>query len=159
MNIPSWFSDSLKSYDRNLRCRWSHEKKSFVIEAKCHKAGLPLPVKFTVDPLTNTEKEVILPELSDKRIGWRDGYYQIFYFSQFSPEILKYIHSNDVSKIKRLRLNDEISDREIADAAKKEREIDGKMLDISNDAYEMMKVRSGDKLYLSSKRTCDSNWE
>lgn len=100
-HAPSWFVRRLAAFDRDLRVRWSYERKKFVIEHRAKdRRGLVRPVRYEEGPRGIVE--VLLPELSDKRIGWRDGYYAVFYFDKPNEAIFAALRKGDMAQHKRI---------------------------------------------------------
>ena len=73
----------LKNFDKRLRLRWSLERKCWVLEEKIKRPDLmPLPVRSVL--INGKEEEILLPELSDRRIQYKDKYLPICYLTNNS---------------------------------------------------------------------------
>ena len=68
----------LRNLNRRLRLRWSYERRCWALEEKVKRPDLmPPPVKTI--KIGNNEIDILLPELSDRRIQYRDKYLPICY--------------------------------------------------------------------------------
>lgn len=115
---------AIEAYDRSLRVRWSWEKQQWAIEAKALRPELMAPpVRFIPIPGTRLAREELLPELSDQRIGYREGTYVIAYCAgQLDMRDFEMIVQSDAQRYKRSladRLEDEETSREIEMRRKK----------------------------------------
>lgn len=98
---PAGFVRRLAAFNRDLRVRWSYERKKFVIECKVKdRRGLVRPVRFEETP--SGIKERLLPELSDRYIGWRDSCYAVFYVSKLNDAVFAQLAAGDMAQYKRV---------------------------------------------------------
>lgn len=117
---PKWFVRALKSFDPDLRVRWSYENKKFIIERKTDKRGLYKPVKYIIDK--DGVKEVLLPEKSDRYIQYHDGYAGILYTNKLNENLLNHLKSIDTWS-KNKSLDELVSEYEHKEKEKKEKKV------------------------------------
>jgi hypothetical protein len=138
---PSGFVRRLHAFNPDLRVRWSYERKKFVVECKSRdRRGLVRPVRYEETP--TGIKERLLPELSDKRIGWRDGYYAIFYVSKLNDAVFAELAAGDMAKYKRVGDYDRsVREAEQRSADRRERWQKSEMEAHSNEVWNYMNIR------------------
>ena len=138
---PSGFVKQLKSFDKDLRVRWSCERRKWVIECKADRRGLYKPVKH--ESLSNGEiVERILPEKSDLYIGFHDGYYQVCYPGRLNDSVFRFLVEGNTQKYSRFgQLADDIQSREDKADARRERWRQSDSFAHSGEVYDYMSNR------------------
>lgn len=137
-SIPKWFERALKNIDSNLRVRWSYEKGKFIIEYKTLRKYILPPVKYIVE--NGFVKEKLLPELSDRYIQYKDGYYTVFYTDKLNEKVLAYIREIDTWGNKK-KLSEEVEKIEKKEEERKEKEISEEIKAISREIWDYWNVR------------------
>lgn len=139
---PVGFVRSLKSFNRDLRVRWSFEKAKWIIEHKAtDRRGCftPVHMEMTYD---GKIKEHRLPEHSDRYIQYHDCYYGVFYVDKLDSRIIPQLYAMDTAHYKNGKEFAKTVDQREADAEayadKKKREY---MMDYSTDVWSYLKNR------------------
>lgn len=133
-----WFVRALKSFDPDLRVRWSYEQNKFIIERKTDKRGLYMPVKYVVE--NNNIKEILLPEKSDRYIQYHDGYAGILYTDKLNESLLNYLKSIDNWNSKKT-LNELVNEYEKKQKDNKEKKIREEINAFSREIWDYWNVR------------------
>lgn len=133
-----WFQKALKSLDKDLRVRWSFEHKKFIIERKCPKEGLYLPVKYVEENGKLVEK--IMPEKSDRYIQYHDGYAGIMYVDKLNESVLNKLKAIDMWE-NGGNLNKLVEIEEKKREEKKEAEISDEIRTMSREIWDYWNVR------------------
>lgn len=97
MTVPYHVVTALRNYDRDLRFRWSKEKRAFILERKCDKHLLKKPVRYFTDE-DGVVRGRLLPEDGDTRIQYRDGYFGIFSVGTPSMQMLDVLFKADTRR-------------------------------------------------------------
>lgn len=138
---PSGFVRTLRSYNKDLRVRWSFERGQWVIEHKClDKRGLPPPVRFYQDE-SGKIKERLLPEHSDGYIGYRDGYYQVCWMRDLTIRLLNELAARDTQHFKSHELARKVEENEAKSEARTERWRKSERDAHSGEVYDYMNTR------------------
>lgn len=137
---PEGFVKTLKSYNKDLRVRWSFEKGQWVIECKCDRRGLLKPVRSYMDENGNI-KERTLPELSDLYIGWRDGFYAVCWMRQLTIRLLNEIAARDTQHFKAHEFAKKVEADEEKAEARKERHRQSESYAHSGEVYDYLNNR------------------
>lgn len=93
---------ALKRYDPTLRVRWSFEKKAWAVDAPYKKFDaqfLPAPVRYVQSGTIVEEK--LLPELSERRILYRDKRYLVCATKVLDRRLLYAVVAHDTHRNKR----------------------------------------------------------
>ena len=94
-------SRAIASYDRNIRTRWSHEKKKWVLEAPVKRSDLMIPpIRFVPSGIEGQYYEELLPELSDRRICYRDRFDPLFWCKTLTWEVFDVLVKSDSHRFK-----------------------------------------------------------
>lgn len=138
---PKGFVKKLKSFDKDLRVRWSEEKNKWIIERKTPKIGLYPPVKwYQLSDGTWTYK--ILPEKSDLYIQYHDGYAGILYANELDNRIFESLYNNDLWKYKRKEdMYRDIEEKEKKQEENKEKEKTEEIKALSREIWDYWNVR------------------
>ncbi len=94
------FIKSLRSYNKDLRVRWSYERRKWVIEHKAmDKRSLFTPVRME---MTQDGRiiEHIMPRLSDRFIQYHDSYYGVVYTKSLDNRVIPAIAAMDTAHFK-----------------------------------------------------------
>jgi hypothetical protein len=139
---PAGFVRTLKSYNKDLRVRWSYEKKKWVIECKASdRRGLLRPVRAVKDG-DNKIIERLMPEYSDRYIGYRDGYYAVCFIPELTVRALNSLAACDTQHFKSHEsLAQKVEENEAKDEARKERWRQSESYAHSNEVYDYMNNR------------------
>lgn len=138
------FVRTLKSYNKDLRVRWSFERQKWVVECKADRPeALPKPSRSYEDESGNI-KEVILPEKSDRYIGYHDGYYPVYYLKDLTIRVLNQLAASDKHLFKDhspMALARRVEEEEQKSEARKERWHQSESFAHSNEVYDYMANR------------------
>ena len=94
-------SRAIASYDRNIRVRWSHEKEKWVVEAPVKRSDLMIPpITFVPIGIKGQYYEKLLPELSDRRICYRDRFDPLFWCRTLTWEAFEVLVKSDTHRFK-----------------------------------------------------------
>lgn len=92
--------DAIKRYDRNIRIRWSNERRKWCVEAKAKQvSNLTPPVWYVPVPgVKGAYTEKLKPENSDHAIAWHDGYYPIMFVSEVTWDVYHALLAQDTHR-------------------------------------------------------------
>jgi len=148
---PFHVVSELKSYDPELRIRWSREKGSWAIERKVHNSKLlSKPVKWKRGSNGQWKWER-LPEYSEKYIQFHDGYTPILYAHFLDRRLFLALFKLDGWKYgfkgkNYVRDNAYKEEKQEEKKESKEREI---IEDTGKDALGFMRWKSGERMSLN----------
>jgi len=138
---PAGFVRTLRSYNRDLRVRWSFEKGQWIIECKSpNRLGLLKPVRYS----KGENGEIIehtLPELSDLYIGWRDCYYSVCWIKSCTTRILNRLAAADTQHFKNHELIKTVEEQDAKSEARTERIRRDESHAHSNEVYDYLNNR------------------
>lgn len=139
---PVGFVRSLKSFNKDLRVRWSFEKRKWIIEhAVSDRRALftPVHMQMTADGKVIEHR---LPALSDRAIQWRDMCYGILYVEKLDSRVIPILASMDTSHHKSAKaFAKHVEDREAKAEAYTDRKKHEALADYSSDVYSYLKNR------------------
>lgn len=97
MQIPRRFQDLVKCHDPFLRIRWSRERKSFLVERKvpAHLRHAMTPPISLIKKSDGKVEEKLLPENSDARVSYKDGYVSLFWVAALDDRLSKILYQGD----------------------------------------------------------------
>ena len=136
------FVKSLRSYNKDLRARWSHERRKWVIEHKAmDKRALFTPVRMEMT-CDGRIIEHVMPRLSDRFIQYHDGYYGVLYVKELDNRVIPTIASMDTAHYKDGKAYARAVDEgEAAVESREERKKREELGDYSSDVYAYLKNR------------------
>ena len=134
-------SRAIAAYDRNIRVRWSHEKKKWVVEAPVKRSDLMIPpIKFVPTGVKGQYHERLLPELSDRRICYRDRFDPLFWCKILTWEAFDVLVKSDTQRFNSREAFLKYTDREQAGREKVDQdEINSYNRDVSDQAQDKYK--------------------
>jgi len=95
---PLGFSRRLKAFDKNLRVRWSYERRKWILEGKAKdRRGLMKPIRF-IQAAPGVFEERRIPELSDRYIQYHDCHYPIMYTSHLDERLWHELYRMDARR-------------------------------------------------------------
>lgn len=132
-------SKALRTYDPNIRVRWSWEKRKWAVEAKAKRGKMILPPVFyePVQGFKDLYRESLLPEKSDRYIQYHDQYYVICWARKLNWALYHKIVRMDVHRHnnERMAVNERMRDIFAAEDAGKEK-FAKKQKDVAEMAYD-----------------------
>jgi len=148
---PVGFCRSLKSFNRDQRVRWSFEKKKFIIEHKVYdRRALFTPVRMEMGK-DGSVIEHRLPQLSDRAIQYRDGYYGVVYVSTLDTRVIPALAAMDTAHHKSAKAYAKhVDEREANQEAYEDRKKRESLADYSTDVYSYLKNR-GERAFPNGK--------
>lgn len=148
---PVSFVRSLKSFNKDLRVRWSYEKRKWVIEHKAaDRRACFTPVKMEMLP-DGKFVEHVMPHLSDRWIQYRDCYYGVLYASELDNRVIPILASMDTAHYRNGKAYAKhVENREASEEAYIDRKKRESLADYSTDVYSYLKVR-GERAFPNGK--------
>lgn len=140
---PVGFVRSLKSFNKDLRVRWSFEKKKWIIEHKAaDRRGIFKPVRMAMTQ-DGRIVEHVMPWHSDRAFQWRDCCYGVLYADRLDNRIIPILASMDTAHYKTAKAYARhVDSREAAAEAHKEKKKHEELADYSSDIYSYLKNRA-----------------
>lgn len=141
--VPSHVVAALKRYDRDLRLRFSNERKCWVLERKCERKYLTPPVRFSRRDYGVVE--IPLASDSDLAIEYRDGYTFIFETFEPSERLVRALWETDTRRIGKEFVK-KLANQWKVDEQKKRRDRISGFEDMAGDTHDSMMWRRGSRM-------------
>lgn len=151
MSPPTHVVEEVKRIDRDLRIRWSLEKRKFVVEKKIdpqYKYLLPKPIVYRRDGYGKVI-EVKLPEDSERYISYHDGYLPVLTVSKADSRLPKILRMHDAQRVGLKVALRQMDERERKKEEAEERRDAELIKDIAGESYDTLHWRQGERSFVS----------